>query len=530
MIESKGLILTIDDEAFIRNNFKAFLEDYGYDVLTAENGEVGIQVYKEKKPDLILVDLRMPRMDGLQVLRAIGREDEFLPVIVVSGTGVLKDAIKAVRLGAYDYLLKPIEDMEVLLQTVEQALEKAELKRQNQKYQEQLETMVEKRTEELKTAINHLTREVSTRKKAEKQLSKSQQMLDSIIKSVPDIIYRLSPDGNITFISDSVKQYGYNPEEVIGQRISDFVHPDDREKAQYRVNERRTGDRKTNNFEMRIFTKKGKKVPLDIISSALEEIEPVMLIESEGLYDISKNKEKVFLGSQGIARDITQRKIAELKIQNSLKEKEALLKEIHHRVKNNMQVISSLLNLQMRQSKDKNIQNILMESKNRIRSMAMVHETVYNSDIFTQIKMKQYIQKIAKNLMQSYLTDYSKIKYIFNLDDISVSLDSSIPLGLILNEIITNSIKHAFTDGQKGEIIIELKQKEKGHARLSIQDNGAGFELEDMMDRKTMKTLGLKLIKTLVNQIKGNVEIISGQGTKYLIDFSTQIDSSSFIR
>ncbi len=150
-------ILVIDDEKAIRDSFNAHLEDCGYDVLTAENGREGIRVYEREQPDLIIVDLRMPEVDGIQVLETISRQSPLMPLIVASGTGIINDAVEALHCGAWDYLLKPIEDLSILTHAVEAALEKAQLRQENQTYREHLEQLVEERTAELERANKHLS-------------------------------------------------------------------------------------------------------------------------------------------------------------------------------------------------------------------------------------------------------------------------------------------------------------------------------------------------------------------------------------
>ncbi len=142
-------ILTIDDEAPVRQSFAAFLEDCGYNVLTGENGRIGLEIFRTQAPDLILVDLRMPEVDGLEVLAAVRAEAPELPIIVVSGTGVIADAVEALHLGAWDYILKPIKNLSILLHSIEKALERAKLLKENRKYQEHLETLVDRRSQQI---------------------------------------------------------------------------------------------------------------------------------------------------------------------------------------------------------------------------------------------------------------------------------------------------------------------------------------------------------------------------------------------
>src|SRR6056297_2677987 len=149
-------VLTIDDEAAIRKSFVSFLEDYDYTLVEAEDGAEGIEIIKDSPPDLILADLRMPKVDGLQVLEFVGKSFSEIPVIVVSGTGNITDVIDAMHLGAWDYILKPVEDLNILLFAVRRALKKVVLAQENKRYREHLEEQVAEKTEALKTANTKL--------------------------------------------------------------------------------------------------------------------------------------------------------------------------------------------------------------------------------------------------------------------------------------------------------------------------------------------------------------------------------------
>ncbi|MCK5076490.1 MAG: PAS domain S-box protein, partial [Calditrichia bacterium] len=309
-------ILTIDDEEFIRQSFIAYLEDYGYKMLEAENGKVGLDIFRKEAIDLILVDLRMPEVDGLEVLETVKKESPDTPVIVVSGTGVISDAVEALHKGAWDYILKPIQDLSVLVHAVKKSLERSRLIQENKDYQEHLEDQVAKRTKELRLSNEVLLKEIKNRKKVELDLQFSEQKMESIIKFVPDIIYRLDPYGRISFLSDAVRQYGYVPEELIGKSMLDLIHPADRDKAQYCVKERRTGERRTRMLEVRLITKDKKELPFELQSGSVS-LNPVFLVEASGIYDTEKSKIEAYLGTQGIARDISSRKKAEEALRES---------------------------------------------------------------------------------------------------------------------------------------------------------------------------------------------------------------------
>lgn len=213
--------------------------------------------------------------------------------------------------------------------------------------------------------------------------------------------------------------------------------------------------------------------------------------------------------------DITK-EMKEKEIVESLKEKEVLLKEIHHRVKNNLQVISSILNLQSSFVKDKQTLEILEESRNRIRSMAIIHENLYRTTNFSSINFSDYLKNLTSNLIASYQVNTGKVTLKENLSKVDLVLDQAIPCGLLVNELITNSLKYAFVDGRPGEISIILNEI-KNNIHLSISDNGVGLPID--FDILNSDTLGLQLVSTLVEQLDGQIVVDNSIGIKYLITF-----------
>jgi len=218
----------------------------------------------------------------------------------------------------------------------------------------------------------------------------------------------------------------------------------------------------------------------------------------------------------GIAHDITEKILSEQKLKESLSEKEVLLKEVHHRVKNNLQVISSILNLQSSYVKDENTLNILRESQNRIKSMSFIHESLYKTDDFSKINFSEYISSLSKNLVHSYVLYPNLVELDLSLEEVFLNLDLSIPCGLIINELVSNALKYAFIDHKKGKIKIELFEK-KGVINLIVQDNGLG--LPDNINYKETESLGLQLVITLAEQIDAEVILDNTKGAKYTIIF-----------
>jgi two-component sensor histidine kinase len=219
-----------------------------------------------------------------------------------------------------------------------------------------------------------------------------------------------------------------------------------------------------------------------------------------------------------ILRDVTERVLAEEKIHASLREKEALLKEIHHRVKNNLQVVSSLLGLQSRSVTDPEMRKMFRESQNRIHSMALLHECLYQSENLSQVNFPDYIRELAAHLFHSYGIAPERIHLRTNLDRLALNLDAAVPCGLIVNELVSNSLKYAFPDGREGEIRIELRELKNGVTQLIVADDGVGLRSD--LDWTTTKSLGLRLVRTLAQQLGAKVEVTSHAGTEVQVTFA----------
>ncbi|OYE04157.1 hypothetical protein CDG79_14815 [Nostoc sp. 'Peltigera membranacea cyanobiont' 232] len=216
-----------------------------------------------------------------------------------------------------------------------------------------------------------------------------------------------------------------------------------------------------------------------------------------------------------------ERKQAEEQIKASLQEKEVLLKEIHHRVKNNLQIISSLLNLQAEYLKDNQALEIFKDSQNRIESMALIHEKLYQSQDLARINFADYIQDLVTNLFYSYNVNSSAITLKMNVEEVFLVIDAAIPCGLMINELISNSLKYAFPQREPGEISIDFCSIEANLFLLTISDNGVGFAHD--FDFQATESLGLRLVKGLTHQLQGNIDFINDNGVKYKIIFPAKI-------
>lgn len=343
--------------------------------------------------------------------------------------------------------------------------------------------------------------DISERKKIENNTKDREEHLSLITDNMLDLMFQVNSEGVFEYVSPSIKELlGYEAADIIGKRDYEFIgmaHPDDFETLIDTI-QLVIQTLKPNRAQHRFKHADGHYIWVETVGNPLS------------------NDKGEFSGAVYITRDITELKKVENQLKSSLKEKEVLLREIHHRVKNNMQIISSLLNLQSRHLTDEKTVNVLNESRNRVRSMAMVHEELYRSRDLSKIDFADYIQRLLSGLFSSYGVDKNIIRPVVNVENVLLSIDIAVPCGLIINELVSNSLKHAFMQGQKGKISIEFNHDGESYV-LKIADNGIGFP--ENVDFKNTKTLGLQLINTLVKQLSGSIDIYKDRGTSFKIIF-----------
>jgi PAS domain S-box-containing protein len=221
-----------------------------------------------------------------------------------------------------------------------------------------------------------------------------------------------------------------------------------------------------------------------------------------------------------IIRDMSEQKEAEVRIKASLEEKEVLLKEIHHRVKNNLQIVSSLLQLQASYIKDTDALHIFEESRDRIKSMALIHEQLYQSNDLAQIDFPEYLRSLLNMVLSAHRSNRTRVETRLHVDPVSLDLDTAIPVGLITNELVTNSLKYAFAGRSTGEIGVRLTKSEAGDFLLMVSDNGVGLPEKFNFDKAT--SLGLRLVRILTKQMRARLEITNAMGTQFRVYFKSQ--------
>jgi len=360
--------------------------------------------------------------------------------------------------------------------------------------------MYEVNPENAKQYYSGIMIDITQQKKTQLKMEETETKLSAILKNLPKVVIYQSGLAN-DFISDNISEMiGYSPAEVLESKyfFGNIMHPEDLPSVKLALaGWKQSGDSGILNMEFRVKKKTGGYIWIE-----------------DHMFRVKVNEKESYLS--GILIDITERKIAEQKISRSLKEKELLLKEIHHRVKNNLQVVSSLLKLQSGYVKDESSLDLLIDSQNRIRSMALVHQKLYQSKDFSEIDFSEYLKQLTEHLLHVFKSRQGDIKIAVEAANVNLSIDLAIPCGLILNELISNSLKYAFPPGNKGIITIKFKYQESGY-EIIVSDNGIGFP-EDINYRDT-KSLGLQLVNTLVGQIEGTITMKVSSGTEFTIQF-----------
>jgi len=357
--------------------------------------------------------------------------------------------------------------------------------------------------------------------------------LERVIRNSPVIVFlwEYMPTWPVDFVSENISQLGYKVADFTSKKLRyiDIIHPEDLDKIQKELFKRVESGCNEYNAEYRILTKSGE----------------IRWVDERTVIQKCTNGQ---IRLQGIILDITERKKAEEAL---LRMEEIRKKEIHHRIKNNLQVISTLLYLESGNFTDENVTEAFRNSQHRVKSMALVHEKLYQSEDMVSVDFADYIKNLADYLLRSYSLGNEKVSLKLDVEKIFLGMDTAVPLGIIINELISNSLKHAFTKGVEGEIYIKLQTSEEytawqeGSSRkvenkisgnsnsqtsskraveskkdkliLIVRDNGVGFP--EKLDFRNTTSLGLQLVTTLVDQIEGDIELDTTAGTEFKISF-----------
>jgi len=343
--------------------------------------------------------------------------------------------------------------------------------------------------------LNFLTN-ITERKQIEDALRESENKYRKIFENIQDIFYQTDINGNIIEISPSIERYaGFSRGELLGRPVTDvYVNPVLREELIKQIHE------------------SGEVVDYELILQDKNRNTIYTSTNSHFLYDHDGN----ITGIEGSLRDITARKKVEIELKESLRQKELLMIELQHRVKNNLGIISSLLSLEMPKLNDEYARAVFMNARTRILSMSGIYEQLYGSGNFESVNLAKYVTDLANMILKTYSIRSRNLLLETDLDDIQLDLRRTVPLGLILNELITNILKYAYPEGHGGIINIETRKNENT-VTVIVADNGIG--LPEGFSIKRADTMGLSLVKMLVDQIGGNLNVESSSGTRVSIAF-----------
>ncbi|MBN2158765.1 MAG: PAS domain S-box protein [Spirochaetes bacterium] len=515
-------ILIVDDNEANLYLLQALLEGHGYTIENACNGGEAIVKAVKNPPDIIITDILMPVIDGFTLCR-IWKNDEHLskiPFIFYTATYTdPRDEQLALDMGADAFIIKPEEPGE-FLRKVESILE---LRKEGKlaspekpkagediiykNYNETLVRKLEHKMLVLEQTNNELEAEISARKEAEKALRESEERYRLLFENSMDGVLLTEPNGTILKANpEACRLFGRSEDEICKLGRSGIVDTSDL-RLQHAIEERdRTG---RFSGEMNCIRKDGTPFPCEVSSA--------MFKDNEGKVKTSM-----------IIRDITERKQAESEIVAALHEKNVLLKEIHHRVKNNMQIMSSLISIQMHadnsvSTPDDNIE-IVRELQNRIMSMALVHEMLYNSNNLSKINFNEYIRNLSGSLLSVYKISPGQVNLSIEVSDKPISITTAIPLGLLINELLTNVLKYAFPSGRKGEIRICMTIDDEGWFHLTVRDNGIG--LPDDFNIDTEHSLGMRLLSVLIAQLHGSIDVHNDNGAVFTAQFREISDNN----
>ena len=344
-----------------------------------------------------------------------------------------------------------------------------------------------------------ILRDITDRKQAEEALLVKNAQFQSLIQAIPDIVYFKDPERRNLIINRAFeKAFRLEAAKILGKTDEEFL-PQDLANSYRASDETVLNSGKPYRYQEKSASQNGSFIVFETIKAPI--------IDADGKT----------VGVVGVSRDITEQKSVEEGLWAALQEKDVLLKEIHHRVKNNMQVISSLLNLQARYIKDPQVLEIFKESQRRIRSMALIHEKLYKSKSLSQIEFAGYLRTLASNIFSSLQISPRQVELKTDLEELSFDIQTAIPCGLIVNELVSNSLKHAFPGSRHGEIRLGLRRFAGNEYLISVKDNGVGFP--DHLDFRETETLGMQLVNMLVDQLEGRIEIEQKTGTEFRVYF-----------
>jgi len=482
-------VLFVDDEPVLRDVSKRFLErEKDLEVETCPSAKEALALLQKRRFDVIVSDYEMPVVDGIEFLKLLRGQGNTTPFIIFSGKGREEVVIDALNNGADFYIQKGGDPKAQFV--------------------------------ELKNQIQH----IDQRKRAEAALMQSEARYRLITDNMSDSVWLMDKKFHLTFISPSAeRKRGFSQTELLDMPFGRHLTPASKEifEAQF-----------PKWFPDSLLSQ--KDLPVSATTELEFRVKDGSTYWAETTLSLIRDAAGNPFGFVGMARDVTERRGAEEKVRASLHEKEILLREIHHRVKNNLQIIASLLFLQSINISDAFTLDILRESRSRVKSMALIHEKLYRSEDLAHIPFATYLEGLIESLKDAYGINNGSVSIVISIKpaDLSLNIETGIPCGLIINELISNALKYAFKDGRKGVISITMEQTGPHGYTMIISDNGAGFPGD--VDFRNTNSLGLQLVNNLVTQLEGDITLDTTGGTSFTMhlkaieDYNKNRETSSY--
>ncbi len=342
-------------------------------------------------------------------------------------------------------------------------------------------------------------RDITGRKRIEEALSESEERFRNLVETTSDWIWETDVKGKYIYSSPKVKDLlGYEPEEVIGRTPYDLMPDEEAKRVSVIAGKIMKSHKPIIRLENKNIHKDGRFV----------------LLETSGIpvFDSSGK----FHGYRGIDRDITERKQAEETVSRALEEKEGLLRELQHRVKNSFAIITGIVGLETNRQQDLRMQKVLMDIRNRISSLSELYDLLYQNQEVKNIKLNQYLERLSRSIIEVYSAEKKWIKLQMHMDEIEIDVKRAVSIGLILNELLTNALKHAFPEKRRGTIRIKLNKSKTGIV-LVVADEGIGLPQKIKFDGQS--GLGLDLVKLLTSQLDGKIDLKREDGTVFSVKF-----------
>jgi PAS domain S-box-containing protein len=458
-------VLYVDDEPALLDITRQLLEITGeFRVDTVTCVRDAMKALMERPYDAVVSDYQMPETDGIAFLKQLRHQGNTLPFIIFTGKGQENIVIEALNAGA-DFYIQKGEDPKV--QFVD---------------------------------LGNKIRQAVRRSTAERALRASEERFRNVVEDQTELISRFKPDGVLLFVNDAFCRYfGVRREHILGRRFEMQIADEDRNIVKSHIRSL-TRQHPFATIEYRVIMPDGR-------IRWQQRNDRAIFDDTDTLIEY-----------QSVGRDITDLKSAQEALKTSLVEKNMLLKEIHHRVKNNMQVIIGLLQFQASTVSSPEIARIVLDTETRIRSMVLIHERLYKSDSFNNINLEMYIKDLINSLIYTYRTK-TIINIEYSIDKILIDQPMLIHLGLLITEVVSNSLKHAFPNRSTGTISLAFHRKGTNGLTLSIHDDGIGIPDSCMREKPT--TMGLQLIYMLGrDQLNGEIQIEGNNGTTFTFTFN----------